>query len=149
MYLIIKTNNNNLTTTQHVNNQIHLLAYELLVIFASENYISMSGKVIIFFVLAVLLTIFTFQNQIQINIKFFHWEIADVPLVVVLLSGLIFGFLLAMMMQLPRIIKLKKELKKVVTELEKSEQIEADKDEDVNSEGVSMGSEYKGGFFNE
>ena len=94
----------------------------------------MSGKVIIFFVLAVLLTIFTFQNQIQINIKFFHWEIADVPLVVVLLSGLIFGFLLAMMMQLPRIIKLKKELKKVVTELEKSEQIEADKDEDVNSE---------------
>jgi uncharacterized integral membrane protein len=126
-----------------------LLAYELLVIFASENYISMSGKVIIFFVLAVLLTIFTFQNQIQINIKFFHWEIADVPLVVVLLSGLIFGFLLAMMMQLPRIIKLKKELKKVVTELEKSEQIEADKDEDVNSEGVSMGSEYKGGFFNE
>jgi len=149
LYLIIKTNNNNLTTTQHVNNQIHLLAYELLVIFASENYISMSGKVIIFFVLAVLLTIFTFQNQIQINIKFFHWEIADVPLVVVLLSGLIFGFLLAMMMQLPRIIKLKKELKKVVTELEKSEQIEADKDEDVNSEGVSMGSEYKGGFFNE
>ena len=109
----------------------------------------MSGKVIIFFVLAVLLTIFTFQNQIQINIKFLHWEIADVPLVVVLLSGLIFGFLLAMMMQLPRIIKLKKELKKVVTELEKSEQIEADKDEDVNSEGVSMGSEYKGGFFNE
>ncbi len=109
----------------------------------------MSGKVIVFFVLAVLLTIFTFQNQIQINIKFFHWEIIDVPLVVVLLSGLIFGFLLAMMMQLPRIIKLKKELKKVVTELEKSEEIVADKDEDVNSQGVSMGSEYQGGFFNE
>lgn len=109
----------------------------------------MSGKVIVFLVLAVLLTIFTFQNQIQINIKFFHWEIIDVPLVVVLLSGLIFGFLLAMMMQLPRIIKLKKELKKVVTELEKSEEIIADKDEDVNSQGVSMGSEYQGGFFNE
>ena len=109
----------------------------------------MSGKVIVFLILAVLLTIFTFQNQIQINIKFFHWEIIDVPLVVVLLSGLIFGFLLAMMMQLPRIIKLKKELKKVVTELEKSEEIVADKDEEVDSQGVSMGSEYKGGFFNE
>ena len=109
----------------------------------------MSGKVIVFFVLAVLLTIFTFQNQILINIKFFHWEIIDVPLVVVLLSGLIFGFLLAMMMQLPRIIKLKRELKKVVTELEKSEEIVADKDEEVDSQGVSMGSEYKGGFFNE
>ena len=109
----------------------------------------MSGKVIVFLVLAVLLTIFTFQNQILINIKFFHWEIIDVPLVVVLLSGLIFGFLLAMMMQLPRIIKLKRELKKVVTELEKSEEIVADKDEEVDSQGVSMGSEYKGGFFNE
>lgn len=109
----------------------------------------MSGKVIVFLILSVLLTIFTFQNQILINIKFFHWEIIDVPLVVVLLSGLIFGFLLAMMMQLPRIIKLKRELKKVVQELEKSEEIVADKDEQVDSEGVSMGSEYKGGFFNE
>lgn len=109
----------------------------------------MSGKVIVFLILSVLLTIFTFQNQILIDIKFFHWEIIDVPLVVVLLSGLIFGFLLAMMMQLPRIIKLKRELKKVVQELEKSEEIVADKDEQVDSEGVSMGSEYKGGFFNE
>lgn len=109
----------------------------------------MSGKVIVFLILSVLLIIFTFQNQILIDIKFFHWEIIDVPLVVVLLSGLIFGFLLAMMMQLPRIIKLKRELKKVVQELEKSEEIVADKDEQVDSEGVSMGSEYKGGFFNE
>ncbi|HEX7584214.1 MAG TPA: LapA family protein, partial [Prolixibacteraceae bacterium] len=93
----------------------------------------MSGKVIVFLILSVLLTIFTFQNQILINIKFFHWEITDVPLVVVLLSGLIFGFLLAMMMQLPRIIKLKRELKKVVQELEKSEEIVADKDEEVDS----------------
>jgi uncharacterized integral membrane protein len=109
----------------------------------------MSGKVIVFLILAVLLTIFTFQNQLVINIRFFHWEIVDVPLVVVLLSGLIFGFLLAMMMQLPRIIHLKRELKKVVRELEKSEEIVADKDEDVDSEGVSMGSDYEGGFFNE
>lgn len=109
----------------------------------------MSGKVIVFLILAVLLTIFTFQNQLVINIRFFQWEIVDVPLVVVLLSGLIFGFLLAMMMQLPRIIHLKRELKKVVRELEKSEEIVADKDEDVDSEGVSMGSDYEGGFFNE
>ncbi|MDP2336488.1 MAG: LapA family protein [Bacteroidota bacterium] len=109
----------------------------------------MSWKVIVFFILTVLLVIFTVQNQILINIQFFHWEINDVPVVYVLLSGLIFGFLLASMMQLPRIIKLKRELKKVVRELEKSEEIVADKDEDVTSEGVSMGSEYKGGFFNE
>ncbi|MEI8115030.1 MAG: LapA family protein [Bacteroidia bacterium] len=109
----------------------------------------MSWKVIVFFILAVLLVIFTVQNQILMNIKFFHWEITDVPVVYILLSGLIFGFLLASMMQLPRIIKLKRELKKVVNELKKSEEIVATKDETVDSEGVSMGSEYKGGFFNE
>ncbi len=109
----------------------------------------MSWKVIVFFILAVLLVIFTVQNQILLNLKFFHWEITDVPVVYILLSGLIFGFLLASMMQLPRILKLKRELKKVVTELKKSEEIIATKDELVDSEGVSMGSEYKGGFFNE
>jgi len=110
----------------------------------------MSWKVIVFLLLAVLLVIFTVQNQILMNIKFFHWEITDVPVAYILLSGLIFGFLLASMMQLPRIIKLKRELKKVVTELKKSEEIIAAKDEEVDSEeGVSMGSEYNGGFFNE
>lgn len=109
----------------------------------------MSWKVVIFFILAVLLVIFTVQNQILINIRLSHWEITDVPVVYVLLFGLIFGFLLAMMMQLPRIMKLKRELKKVVHELEKGEEIVADKDEEVNSEGVSMGSDYNGGFFNE
>lgn len=109
----------------------------------------MSWKVIVFLILTVLLVIFTVQNQILIDIKFFHWELTEVPIVYVLLSGLIFGFLLASMMQLPRIIKLKRELKKVVLELERSEEIVADKDEEVDSEGVSMGSDYKGGFFNE
>lgn len=109
----------------------------------------MSWKVIVFLILMVLLVIFTVQNQILIDIKFFHWELTEVPVVYVLLSGLIFGFLLALMMQLPRMIKLKRELKRVVNELEKSDDIVADKDEVVDSEGVSMGSDYKGGFFNE
>lgn len=109
----------------------------------------MSWKVIIFLILSVLLVIFTYQNQLLINIRFFHWEITDVPLVVVLLFGLVFGFLMALMMQLPRIIKLKRELKRVVHELEDSEKIVADHDDDVTSEGVSMGSDYNGGFFNE
>ena len=109
----------------------------------------MSWKVIVFLILSVLLVIFTVQNQILLNIRFFHWEITDVPVVYILLSGLIFGFLLASMMQLPRIIKLKRELKKVVRELEKSDKIVADKDEHVDSEGVSMGKDYTGGFFNE
>ena len=109
----------------------------------------MSWKVIVFFILAVLLVIFTFQNQILLNIKFFSWEILDVPVIYILLFGLIFGFLLAMMMQLPTILKLRRELRKVIREIENSEKIEPLKDEDGNSEDVSMGSDYKGGFFNE
>lgn len=109
----------------------------------------MSWKVIVFFILTVLLVIFTFQNQIVLNIKFIHWEITDVPVIYILLFGLIFGFLLALIMQLPTIIKMRRELRKVVKELEKSDEIVADKDEVVDSEGVSMGSDYKGGFFNE
>jgi len=108
----------------------------------------MSGKVIVFFILSILLIIFTFQNQLLINIRFFHWEMNDVPLVLILIAGLVFGFLLALMMQLPRIIKLKRELKKVISELE-SDNVVADKDDDITSEGIKMGSDYKGGFFNE
>jgi lipopolysaccharide assembly protein A len=109
----------------------------------------MSWKVIVFLILSVLLVIFTVQNQILMNIQFIHWEITDVPVVYVLLAGLIFGFLLASVMQLPRILKLKRELKKVMKELKRSEEIIATKDEVVDSEGISMGSEYQGGFFNE
>ena len=70
------------------------------------------------------------------------------PLVLILVAGLIFGFLLAMMMQLPRIMKLKRELKKVINELENDHAV-ADKDDDITEEGIKMGSDYKGGFFNE
>lgn len=109
----------------------------------------MSWKVIIFIILTVLLVVFTVQNQIVIDIRFFHWKITSVPIVYILLFGLVFGFLLSLIMQLPTIMKLRRELKKVVRELEKSEQIEAAHDEEVTSEGVSMGSDYPGGFFNE
>ena len=108
----------------------------------------MSGKVIVFFVFSVLLVIFTFQNQLLIDIRFFKWELTEVPLVMVLIAGLIFGFLLAMMLQLPTIIRLKRELKKVINELENDNAV-ADSDEEITSEGISMGKDYKGGFFNE
>lgn len=109
----------------------------------------MSFKVIVFLLFSIVLAIFTYQNQILINIRFLQWEITDVPLAVILLTGLIFGFFLDLILQLPRILKLKRELKKVVVELKRSEEIVAPFDEKVDSEGVSMGSEYKGGFFTE
>jgi lipopolysaccharide assembly protein A len=129
--------------------QFHLFSIKLLITFVTDNTNFMSWKVITFLILTVLLVIFTVQNQLLLNIKFIHWEMEDVPVVYVLLFGLIFGFLLSMMIQLPTIMRLRRDLKKVVKELEKSDEIIADKDEVVDSEGVSMGSDYKGGFFNE
>jgi uncharacterized integral membrane protein len=126
-----------------------LFPHWLLATFAVENTNRMSWKVIVFLILAALLVIFTVQNQILLNIKFFHWEITDVPVAYVLLFGLIFGFLLAMMMQIPTILKLRRELRKVVREIEDSEKIEPAKEEVGGSEDVSMGNDYKGGFFNE
>jgi len=129
---------------------MHLFSIRLLVTFVTNNKNRMSWKVVIFFILTVLLVIFTFQNQILLNIKFLHWEITDVPVIYILLFGLIFGFLLSMIIQLPTIMRLRRELRKVVHELEDSERIEPAKDEEVDSEGgVSMGNDYKGGFFNE
>jgi Uncharacterized integral membrane protein len=109
----------------------------------------MSWKVILFLLLAALLVIFTFQNQIVLDIKILQWELKDVPVVYLVLFGLIFGFLLSIITQLPTILRLRRELRKVVRELEESEQIEPVADDEVDSEGVSMGKDYKGGFFNE
>jgi uncharacterized integral membrane protein len=109
----------------------------------------MSWKTVAFLILSALLIVFTVQNHILIDLKFFKWELIEVPLVYVLLFGLIFGFMLASIMQLPRILKLRKELRRVVKELEESEKISPEHGEDDNPEGVSMGSDYKGGFFNE
>lgn len=127
----------------------HLPTSSLLTILADLRATTMSWKVFLFLILTVLLVIFTVQNQIVLNIQFLHWELKDVPVIYILLFGLIFGFLLSMIFQLPTIMKLRRELRKVVRELEESEKIEPGKDEEVGSEGVSMGSDYKGGFFNE
>jgi uncharacterized integral membrane protein len=109
----------------------------------------MSWKVVIFLLLAALLAIFTFQNQIALDIKILKWELKEVPVVYLILVGLIFGFLLSTITQLPVILRLRRELRNVVRELEESEQIEPVPDDEVGPEGVSMGKDYKGGFFNE
>jgi uncharacterized integral membrane protein len=108
----------------------------------------MTVKVLLFFLLAIILALFTYQNQMAIDIRLLNWEIKEVPVFIILLFGLIFGFLLAFVMQLPTILRLRNELKKVVRELEHSETIETADEEEQSSEGSSMGNDYKGGFFN-
>jgi len=109
----------------------------------------MSIKVIIYLIFAALVAIFTYQNQILIDIRFLQWEIINVPLAVILVIGIICGFFLDLVFQRAKIVRLKRELKKVVVDLKRSEKIEPIVDEKADAEGVSMGQEYKGGFFTE
>ena len=69
--------------------------------------------VILLLIVAVLLVIFTLQNTTDVTLHFFLWDITDAPLVLVLLSCLVLGYLLAAFYFYPRIWKLKSENKKL------------------------------------
>ncbi len=74
----------------------------------------MSVILIILLVLAVLLVIFTLQNSTVITIHLFFWDIANAPLVLVLLSCIIVGYLLAVIYFYPRLWKVKKEYRQLI-----------------------------------
>lgn len=107
----------------------------------------MNWRTILFTIIAVLLVIFTIQNHIQVSLRFLSWELNEVPLVFVFLGALIFGFFMAQILQMPRIFRLKRELKKALRDLENARNKASEPNEKINSEGVSMGDDYEGGFF--
>lgn len=109
----------------------------------------MSWRTILFTIIAVLLVIFSIQNHITVSLKFLSWELNEVPLVFVLLGGFIFGFLLAQILQMPRIYKLKRELKNARRDLENAKPKVTEPDKIAKTEDTSMGSDYQGGFFND
>ncbi len=70
--------------------------------------------IVIILVIAVLLVIFTLQNSIEVSIQLFFWEIANAPLVLVLLSCLALGYLVALIYFYPRFWKLKREYNQMI-----------------------------------
>ena len=74
----------------------------------------MHAVIIIMLILAILLVIFTLQNTMMISISLFFWKIDNAPLVLVLLSCLVLGYIIASIYFFPRIWQLKKDYKKVV-----------------------------------
>ncbi len=69
---------------------------------------------IILLILAVLLVIFTLQNSTEITIHLFLWEIAGVPLALVILCCIIIGYLVSLVYFSPRLWKAKKEYRQMV-----------------------------------
>jgi uncharacterized integral membrane protein len=74
----------------------------------------MQAVIIIILILAVLLVIFTLQNSMEITLNVFFWEIANAPLVLVLIACVVLGYLLAAFYFFPRIWKLKKEYNQLI-----------------------------------
>jgi len=102
----------------------------------------MSAIIIFLLILAILLVIFTLQNSTEITIQVFFWEIADAHLVLVLMSCILIGFLIAGIYFYPRLWKLKSENKKLIKLNKKYEDSQAtqnsDKDEEDHPEGIKM-----------
>ena len=102
----------------------------------------MQAVIIFILILAVLLVIFTLQNSIEISINVFFWEIANAPLVLVLICCIIIGYFIAVIYFYPRLWKLKKEYKQLIKfnkELKELHDLNHPKsDEEMDPEGMEM-----------
>lgn len=74
----------------------------------------MQVVIIFLLILTVLLVIFTLQNATELTIHFLFWEIKDAPLVIVLLSCLLIGYIVAAIYFKPRLWKLKREYNQLI-----------------------------------
>ncbi|MFV0593225.1 MAG: lipopolysaccharide assembly LapA domain-containing protein [Draconibacterium sp.] len=114
----------------------------------------MSAVVVFLIILAVLLVIFTLQNSIDITIHVFFWEISSAPLVLVLLTCILLGYLLAVFYFSPRLWKFKRENKKMQRandELQRSIHPNysgnGDKTEVSDPEGIELNDDSDSHFF--
>ena len=100
--------------------------------------------IIIILILAILLVIFTLQNSMDITLNIFFWEIANVPLVLVLICCVVLGYLVAAIYFYPRLWKTKKEYNQLIKfnkELKELHELNHEKDvtkEESNPEGIEL-----------
>lgn len=102
----------------------------------------MSAIIVIILIIAILLIIFTLQNSSEITIQVFFWEIANAPLVLVLMSCIVIGYIIATFYFYPRLWKLKNENKKLDKLNKKYQESEsnfdAKRESDDHPEGIPM-----------
>ena len=112
----------------------------------------MSAVIIILLILAILLVIFTLQNSFEISISFFLWEIPNVPLVLLILSCVLLGYIIASVYFYPRVWKLKRDYRNAVKSTKKlEEQLEIRETEKPGPEGIELevDEDEDSGFFKE
>ncbi|HPT31606.1 MAG TPA: LapA family protein [Prolixibacteraceae bacterium] len=79
-------------------------------------------QLVVILVLAVLLVIFTLQNQEKVTLKVFFWTIREIPVALMLVITILFGYLIPYLLLIPKIWKLKSELTKTRKEKEELEE---------------------------
>ncbi len=116
----------------------------------------MQAIIFIILILAVLLVIFTLQNAMDITINVFFWEIKDAPLVVVLITCILLGYLIAVFYFYPKLWKIKREYKQMIKfndELKELHQLNHKNEGNVSSdpEGIELDDDDDDGstFFND
>ena len=106
----------------------------------------MSAGIIFILILALLLVIFTLQNTMLITLKLFFWEITDVPLVLALILLFITGIIVALVIQYPKIRRLRKKIKELNHQLERKNSIHKSSSDD--EQDIEINEDGKDGFFN-
>ena len=112
----------------------------------------MSAVIIILLILAILLVIFTLQNSFEISISVFFWEISGVPLVLLILSCVLLGYIIASVYFYPRVWKLKRDYKQALKSGKKlEEKLESQDTEKPGPEGIDLevDDDEESGFFKE
>lgn len=78
----------------------------------------MSAGIIILLLLALVLVVFTLQNSVAIDIHVLFWQLNQVPLVLTLLVCVIIGFVAAVIIDYPKIWRLKSTVKSLQKEVQ-------------------------------
>jgi len=107
----------------------------------------MSFGIILLLILALILVIFTLQNSVAIDLKLLFWQLSDVPLVLALIVCVMAGFIIAALLNYPKLWKLKSQIKALQKELNELRQ--QDKEEtEQHPEGIEMKGGSDDDFFN-
>jgi putative membrane protein len=105
---------------------------------------------VLILILAVLLVIFTLQNPLDITLNVFFWEIPNAPLVLVLISCVIVGYILAAIYLYPKLWKVKTEYKQLIKfnkELKTLHELNHPKAEEIDPEGIELDDDDGDSFF--
>ncbi|MFV0376330.1 MAG: lipopolysaccharide assembly LapA domain-containing protein [Mangrovibacterium sp.] len=105
----------------------------------------MSAGIIILLLLALLLVVFTLQNSVAIDVHVLFWQLNEVPLVLTLLICVLIGFIAAVIIDYPKVWRLKSTIKSLHKELQQLK--EAKTEVEKHPEGTPMTGGKDNDFF--